>query len=99
MRSAGRPCRRRSPSDAEAAPLAPNRLAEVAELVLNEAIDAVARLAARLADLAFDALAGAVVGALFAALARPSRARRTGCHRTPPGHPRATEHRGDRSGS
>ncbi len=99
VRSAGRPCRRRLPSDAQAPPLAPNRLAEVTELVLNQTIDAVARLSDRLADLTLDALRRDLVEKLFAMLARPSRAGRTGCHRTTSGQLRAPEHRGDRSAS
>ena len=96
-RSAGRLGGRRSVSDAEPPALAPNRLAKVAQLVLDEAVDAVARLAHRLADLALDALRRDLVDELLAVFARPSCAGGAGCHRPASSPLRAPKHRSDRA--
>jgi len=96
-RSAGRLGGRRSVSDAEPPALAPNCLAKVAQLVLNEAVDAVARLAHRLADLALDALRRDLVDELLAVFARPSCAGGAGCHRPASSPLRAPKHRSDRA--
>src|SRR5688572_3859406 len=95
-RIAGRPIQPDRRSDAQAPALAANRFAKVAKLVLNESIDAVARLADRLAHLALDALGRDLVDEPTAMLARPSRARRARRHRPAPRPLGAPEHGCDR---
>ena len=96
-RSAGRPRRCTSCLDAQAAALPTNRLAQVAKLVLDQAIDAVARFAHRLPDLALDAVGRDLIDELTPLLARPACARSACRHRASSGPLRAAEHGRDRA--
>jgi hypothetical protein len=60
-------------SDAHALALLPERSAEIAEFVLDEAIDALARRANRLADVVLDAVHGNAIDELSALLTCPAR--------------------------
>ena len=96
-RSAGGVCRRRRGSDAQPATLPTNRLAKVAQLVLHEAIDTIARLADRLADFPLDAIGRDLIDEVTAVLSRPLGARGARRHGASSGPLRAAKHRRDRS--
>jgi cytochrome c-type biogenesis protein CcmH/NrfG len=99
VRSAGGRGRRRLRSHAQATTLAADRLAKVAQLVLNEAVDAVARLADRLPHFPLDAVGRNLIDEVTAVLPRPLRtsgARRDGATSGPF---RAAQHGRDWSAS
>ncbi|MDB4915186.1 MAG: hypothetical protein JWM95_2830 [Gemmatimonadetes bacterium] len=64
--------------DPQALPLLPERAPQVAELVPNEPVDALARRTHRIADLALDTLDGNLVEQLAAVVACPEGTRGAG---------------------
>ena len=86
-------------SDSESLPLPPERLAQVAKLVPHEPVDALARLAHRVADLPLQSFGRDPIHQLAASIARPARARDARSGGTPPGQLGAAHHRRDRPAS
>ena len=89
---------RRSPrSDPHPLALLAECAAQIAELVLDESINAITRRANRLAHVVLDAIHGDAVDELAAMLARPFRSRGTGAQCASAGAPRAAKHRSERA--